>query len=131
MAIELSEEELNNYGVIISHSDNYKYDELKIDETSKVTLKGVRYIYNNLIKPLQTNIISKFQYVTSREIVSKKIKKEDRLKSDTELFEKMIKRSDETKYNLYALRMNDFDELLKYLTRSNKSVFFIKSCYKT
>jgi hypothetical protein len=38
----------------------------------------------------------------------------------------MIKTSDKTKYNLYALRMNDFDELLKYLTRSNKSVFFIK-----
>jgi hypothetical protein len=52
MAIELSEEELNNYGVIISHSDNYKYHELKIDETSEITLKGVRYIYNNLIKPL-------------------------------------------------------------------------------
>jgi len=110
MSIELSENENNNYGVIISN-----YERLYIeDETDEIIKHGVIYIYNNLIKPLQTNIKSQFQHLKARETTSRKLRG-DQVKADIELFKKMQKTADKTKHNLYALRMNDFDDLLKGL----------------
>jgi len=125
MSIELSENENNNYGVIISDYRLYplnviEHKTVEIDETTK---NGVKYIYNNLIKPLQTNINSQFQHLKTRETSSRKLRG-DQVKSDMELFKKMQKSADKTKYNLYALRMNDFDELLKGLI--TPTIFFNK-----
>jgi hypothetical protein len=128
LSIKLSEEENNNYGVIISHSKTYPgstfnpEDEYVKDE---ITKNGIQYIFNNLIEPLQTNMKSKFQYVKSRETLVKKSRGKQ-VKSDIELFKKMQKTSDKDKYNLYALKMNDFNELLRGLNNANKSSFFIK-----
>jgi len=50
--VELSKEELDNYGIIISYSNPITHDkdahQLKIDD---IVLNGVKYIHRNLIIP--------------------------------------------------------------------------------
>jgi hypothetical protein len=109
---ELSESELNNYGYIISYTnvDNF-FDEHynKID----INCDGIRYIFNNLIKPLQLSIEDPVQYFRNRETSSRKSKP-----INDKIYDKMqIIGDDNTcdRYTLNAYRMNDFDIFLQNL----------------
>ena len=94
-SIELPIDELDNYGIIISNSIPQTTDiQIKIDDIVK---KGVEYIYSNLIEPLQE--INKF-------ITVKQLRKREILGRTSS------ERSKPNTYDLYALKMNDFDDLL-------------------
>jgi hypothetical protein len=93
--VELTKDELDNYGVIISHSipDTYHDVQIKID---KIVDNGVQYIHRNLIEPLQATKGFNIAKLKSRETSTKR-----------------SERTKVPKHNLYALKMNDFDDLLK------------------
>jgi hypothetical protein len=84
--IILSKKELDNYGVIISHSipntDDDTDRQIKID---KIVENGVQYIHSNLIEPLQATKGFNITQLKSRETS-----------------EKTSQRSKPSKYDLYA-----------------------------
>jgi hypothetical protein len=93
--VELSKDELDNYGVIISHSVPDTYDDVQI-KINEIVDNGVRYIHSNLIEPLQATKGFNIAKLKSRETSTSR-----------------SLRTKLPKYNLYALKINDFDDLLK------------------
>ena len=103
--ITLSKKELDNYGVIISHSipntDDDTDRQIKID---KIVENGVQYIHSNLIEPLQATKGFNITQLKSRETSGR-----------------TSQRSKPSKYDLYASKMNDFDDLLRQSQRTERS----------
>ncbi len=68
--VELTKDELDNYGVIISHSipDTYHDVQIKINE---IVDNGVKYIHRNLIEPLQATKGFNIAKLKSRETSTK------------------------------------------------------------
>ena len=67
MSLELSLEQKENYGVIISNDDELNDDDIESDVYAKV-----KYVYDHLIKPFQIDIVSRtpsFKEIMKREII--------------------------------------------------------------
>lgn len=74
---------------------------------------GIQYIYYNLIKPLQTNILTGFKDIKAREITSIK-SRSDQLKRDKTIYNKIIKEKEKQEYqSIAAIKMTDFDEFIE------------------
>jgi hypothetical protein len=101
--IELSKKELDNYGVIISHSIPNTDDDRQI-KIDKIVENGVQYIHRNLIEPLQGTKGFNISQLKSQETLGRR-----------------SERSKPSKYDLYGLKMNDFDDLLKHAQPTGRS----------
>ena len=107
MSIVLTED--MNYGVIIS-SDKEEKQDYNIEP---YVYNGIQYIYYNLIKPLQTNILTGFKDIKAREITSIK-SRSDQLKRDKTIYNKIIKEKEKQEYqSIAAIKMTDFDEFIE------------------
>lgn len=109
--ITLTKEEKNNYGIIINSKNKNSYNYTKNDY-----LKGVDYIYNELVKPFQMNLSSKFNYLKNRETNIKK-SRSFKFNLNNKLYNRIVKNDNDNeneneKYKLTALRMNDFDPII-------------------
>jgi hypothetical protein len=111
--ITLSKKELDNYGVIISHSipntDDDTDRQIKID---KIVENGVQYIHSNLIEPLQATKGFNITQLKSRETSGR-----------------TSQRSKPSKYDLYASKMNDFDDLLKKAQSTERTNYINQSLF--
>jgi hypothetical protein len=102
-------EKRNNYGIIISNEDGYEIDD--------VCYKGIKYIIDHLIKPLQTNIISYFQKLQKREITSIR-SRSAQINEDNIIYNKIIK-EEKQKYQAFALKMTDFNSYISKIYEAN------------
>lgn len=105
----MSIEEINNYGIIINNENGFEIDD--------AYYKGIEYIINHLIKPLQTNIISYFQKLKKRETTSIK-SRSDQIKEDAIIKNKIIEK-EKQEYEAFALKITDFNSYLSDINLAN------------
>jgi len=103
--------EINNYGIIINNENGFEIDD--------ACYKGIEYIINHLIKPLQTNIISYFQKLKKRETTSIK-SRSNQIKEDAIIKNRIIeKEKEKQEYEAFALKITDFNSYLSDINSAN------------
>ena len=114
MSLELSLEQKENYGVIISNDDELNDDDIESDVYAKV-----KYVYDHLIKPFQIDIVSRtpsFKEIMKREITSTKSRR-NQSNNHNIFYNKIIKEKKEKQEykSLHGIKMTDFKEYIQEL----------------
>ena len=114
MTLKLSPEQKMNYGVIISNDDASNDDKIEPDVYAKI-----KYVYDNLIKPFQIDIVStapSFKDRIRQETSANKSR--SRQSNNHNMFYDKIKKEkkDEQEYkSLHGIKMTDFNAYIEDL----------------